>query len=212
MISSGLWRGTKASRSSIPFWISARWAQAVVNPSASRATRRASLKSGRELKIATRRGAFDPGMSGVPFPAAPSQRATDPLVTSNLVRRYPNCLLDLSPMALSGRPADARGSASKPARHSQAGTVRSFGAHEGTREMRVNECGHSLRNPDHQRQDESDQALVLPSVVLALADTRATDVLNLPSSRPSSSVWLPSFASAQSTFAYGAAVRRRFTG
>src|SRR5438128_1490896 len=71
MISSGLWRWTKASRSSVPFWISARWAQAVVNPSTSRAWRRASMKSGRELKIATRRGVFDLAMSGVPFPAEP---------------------------------------------------------------------------------------------------------------------------------------------
>src|SRR2546422_3815401 len=43
-----------ATRSSVPFWISASWAVTVAKPSFSRAERMASITSSRELKIATR--------------------------------------------------------------------------------------------------------------------------------------------------------------
>src|SRR6266478_1121833 len=45
-----------ATRSSVPFWISASRAVTVAKPSFSRAERRASITSSRELKIATRGG------------------------------------------------------------------------------------------------------------------------------------------------------------
>src|SRR3989442_3379001 len=46
----------KATRSSVPFWISASRAVTVAKPSFSRAERMASITSSRELKIATRGG------------------------------------------------------------------------------------------------------------------------------------------------------------
>src|SRR5258707_1066192 len=46
----------KATRSSVPFWISSRRAVTLAKPSFSRGGRRASVTSSREVKIATRGG------------------------------------------------------------------------------------------------------------------------------------------------------------
>src|SRR3989442_1420621 len=53
-MTSGAWTLMNATRSSVPFWISASRAVTVSKPSFSRAERMASITSSRELKIATR--------------------------------------------------------------------------------------------------------------------------------------------------------------
>src|SRR5207302_2606220 len=53
-MTSGAWTLMNATRSSVPFWISASRAVTVAKPSFSRAERMASITSSRELKIATR--------------------------------------------------------------------------------------------------------------------------------------------------------------
>src|SRR6266568_381468 len=53
-MTSGPWTLMNATRSSVPFWISASRAVTVSKPSFSRAERMASITSSRELKIATR--------------------------------------------------------------------------------------------------------------------------------------------------------------
>src|SRR5437899_8501545 len=87
----------KATRSSVPSWISASSAVAVGNPSRSRASRRASMNSARELKIATSDRVVGLDMSAVPFPLSRRQ---------GLSRRSWTCRGDSErPELRGGRPA-----------------------------------------------------------------------------------------------------------
>src|SRR6185295_7893617 len=74
----------KSTRSSVPSWMSARWAVFVGNPPSSSATRRASMKSGLELKIATRSGFRVSGISVSPREATSSVRDEPPETTLDL--------------------------------------------------------------------------------------------------------------------------------